>query len=74
MGLQPVETEATKRALSGKTGFDVILDNRNVPVYSAYAPIQIKGLNWAILSELDEDEGSRLHWRCAAHSPQCLLV
>ncbi len=57
LGLQPVKTLAAKRALAGETGFDVILDYRDVPVYSAYAPIEIKGLNWAILSEIDEEEG-----------------
>ena len=57
LGLQQVETLAAKRALAGETGFDVILDYRDVPVYSAYAPIKIKGLNWAILSEIDEEEG-----------------
>ena len=57
MGLQPVDTVASNKALSGETGFEVVLDYRNVPVYSAYAPIEIKGLKWAILSEIDEEEG-----------------
>ena len=57
LGLQPVNTEASQRALKGQTGFDIILDYRGVPVYSAYAPIEIKGLTWGILSEIDETEG-----------------
>ena len=57
LGLQPVNTDASRAALSGQTGFDVILDYRGVPVYSAYSPVEIKGLNWAILSEIDEAEG-----------------
>ncbi len=57
MGLQPVNTVASQKALSGKSGFEVVLDYRNIPVYSAYAPIEIKGLKWAILSEIDEEEG-----------------
>ena len=57
LGLQPVDTEASRAALSGQTGFDVILDYRGIPVYSAFTPLNIKGLNWAILSEIDESEG-----------------
>jgi methyl-accepting chemotaxis protein len=57
LGLQPVGTDASRRALAGESGFDVVLDYRNVPVFSAYAPVNIKGLNWAILSEIDEEEG-----------------
>ena len=56
MGLQPVNTLAAKKALSGQAGFDVVLDYRNVPVYSAFAPLNIKGLQWAVLSEIDEEE------------------
>lgn len=57
LGLQPVNTDASQRALTGQTGFDVVLDYRGTPVYSAYAPLDIKGLKWAILSEIEESEG-----------------
>jgi len=54
--LQMVKTPATKAALSGETGFQYIKDYRNIEVLSAYAPINVSGLNWAIISELDKDE------------------
>lgn len=56
IGLFPVKTDATQAALSGKTDFEIIKDYRDVSVLSAYAPINILGLNWAILAEIDEEE------------------
>jgi methyl-accepting chemotaxis protein len=56
IGLQPVKTQGTKVALAGKTGFDIFPDYRDVPVLSAYAPLNIPGLHWVIMSEIDEAE------------------
>jgi PAS domain S-box-containing protein len=56
IGLQPVSSTGSKAALAGRTGFDIITDYRNVSVLSAYAPIKFEGLNWAIMSEIDESE------------------
>lgn len=56
IGLLPVKTFATESALSGKTGFKLIKDYRGVDVLSAYSPINILGLNWAILAEIDKAE------------------
>ncbi|OAJ34764.1 methyl-accepting chemotaxis protein [Piscirickettsia salmonis] len=56
LGLQKVGTQGAKAALAGKAGFGEFLDYRNVPVLSAYAPLDIPGLNWGILSEVDVKE------------------
>lgn len=56
IGLQPVDTPATRSALSGVTGFRIFPDYRNVSVLSAYAPIEIPGLSWALMAEIDETE------------------
>ncbi len=56
ISLQPVNSPGSKAALAGITGFGIFPDYRNVPVLSAYAPIEFEGLNWAIMSELDETE------------------
>jgi len=56
ISLQPANTKGTKAALAGTTGFDIFPDYRNVPVLSAYAPIEIEGVNWAIMAEIDEAE------------------
>jgi methyl-accepting chemotaxis protein len=51
-----IEVEAPRRALEGSTGTMWLLDYRNVPVFNAYAPLDIPGLNWAIISKMDEHE------------------
>ena len=56
LGRQPVDTDASRRALSGESGFDIILDYREVSVLSAYAPLEIMGLKWGIMAEIDEAE------------------
>lgn len=50
---QKVLTEAAKQALVGKAGTQIVRDYRNIPVLSSYAPLQIDGLEWAIMSEID---------------------
>lgn len=56
IGLQTVNTLAAQKALQGNSGFDIIDDYRNIKVLSAWAPIEVLGLRWAIMSEADETE------------------
>ncbi len=56
IGLQPVDTQGTQAAIKGSTNFDIFPDYRNIAVLSAYAPLDIEGLKWAIMSEIDKDE------------------
>ena len=56
IGLQSVSTPGTKASLAGQEGFDIFPDYRNVPVLSAYTPLNIPGLNWVLLAEIDEAE------------------
>lgn len=56
IGLQTIQSPGSKKALAGESGTGVFLDYRNVSVVSAYAPLAIDGLNWAILSEVKEAE------------------
>jgi len=56
IGLHPIDTKGSKAALGGETGFDIFPDYRNVPVLSAYTPIEFLDLKWAIMSEIDEEE------------------
>ena len=51
--LQEVNTMAAQRALSGKEGTQEVRDYRGVPVLSAYKPLDIEGLRWVILAEMD---------------------
>jgi methyl-accepting chemotaxis protein len=56
IGLQPANSPKIQEALAGKSGFNTYPDYRNVPVLSAYAPVDINGLKWLILSEIDVSE------------------
>ncbi len=51
-----VDTEAARKALEGEEGQKVITDYNGNPVLSAYAPLKIAGLEWAILAEIDVAE------------------
>ncbi|MBF0101021.1 MAG: methyl-accepting chemotaxis protein [Desulfobacterales bacterium] len=51
-----IDTEATKAALSGITDQKMILDYRGNLVLSAYTPIQIGDLKWALLVDIDKSE------------------
>ncbi len=55
---QRVKTEGAELALSGKKDIKIIKDYRGEPVLSAFAPLKINGLKWAILSEIDEAEAN----------------
>ncbi|WP_417508807.1 HAMP domain-containing methyl-accepting chemotaxis protein [Methylophaga sp.] len=56
LGILPVNSDGVDEALAGKSGFKIITDYRGTHVLSAYAPLDIPGLNWAILAEIDESE------------------
>ena len=56
IGLQPSQTEGSEAALNGKTDTRKIADYRGVPVLSAFKPLKIKDMHWAIMSEMDEEE------------------
>jgi methyl-accepting chemotaxis protein len=56
IGLQVIETLGTRAAVGGTTGFDIFPDYRGVSVLSAYTPVQIPGLKWVLMSEIDEEE------------------
>jgi len=53
---QPVHTDAAEQAISGESGTRVVRNYRGTPVLSAYAPVEISGLAWNILSEIDVTE------------------
>lgn len=51
-----VETEGAKNALAGKSGAEILTDYNGNPVLSAYSPVDILGVKWALLAEIDESE------------------
>ena len=51
-----VNTEASKAAVTGKVGANVILDYNNNPVLSSYTPVKIGDTTWGLLAEIDVAE------------------
>jgi signal transduction histidine kinase len=51
-----VKTESVTNALAGKAGATTTNDYRSIPVLSSYCMIDVPGLHWAILAEIDMQE------------------
>ncbi len=51
-----VPTATVKKALAGKTGFDIVPDYRGIPVLSVHIPFDFEGVRWALMAEIDEAE------------------
>jgi methyl-accepting chemotaxis protein len=51
-----VDTEASRDALAGNTGAEMITDYLGNSVLSAYTPVQLGDAKWAMLAEISEDE------------------
>jgi len=72
-----VNTEAAKLAVAGKTGTKIITDYNGNPVLSAYTAINVNGIKWALLSEIDVAEAFKpmyqMYWNIAYVITLCLL-
>ncbi|MBE9065654.1 HAMP domain-containing protein [Leptolyngbya cf. ectocarpi LEGE 11479] len=54
---QKIDNEATARALGGEDGFTIVSDPfHGDTVFASYAPLNLNGLNWVILTEMDANE------------------
>ncbi len=53
---EKIDTEGARDAVAGITGEKRILDYRENPVFSSYTPLNIQGLNWIMIAEIDEAE------------------
>ncbi len=51
-----VNTLATKKVFDGYSGTELIEDYRGEEVLSSFDLVDIEGLNWAIITEIDKDE------------------
>jgi methyl-accepting chemotaxis protein len=50
------ETVATKTALQGNSGAEIILDYNGHSVFSVFEPMEFEGINWAVIAEIDQAE------------------
>ncbi|MGY3568696.1 methyl-accepting chemotaxis protein [Vibrio paucivorans] len=51
-----VRTQATREALAGKMGANIITDYNGNQVLSSYAPLDIGDFRWALVAEIDQSE------------------
>jgi signal transduction histidine kinase/ActR/RegA family two-component response regulator len=51
-----VDTDASREALQGIEDKKIVVDYRGKPVLSAYTPIIINDVKWALIAEVDEEE------------------
>jgi methyl-accepting chemotaxis protein len=56
IGILPVRSPAVDLALEGRSGFMRFRNPQGKEVLSAYTPLDIAGLNWALLAEMETDE------------------
>jgi len=54
-----IDTNASKQALEGKKGAEIVLDYNGNSVLSAYTPIHMGDITWALMAEIDEEEVRR---------------
>jgi methyl-accepting chemotaxis protein len=65
-----VDTQAVALAFAGKTATQEVIDYNGNPVLSAFSPLPVQGLNWAILAEIDQAEA----FAGAQHLAQASLI
>ncbi|MDJ0681130.1 MAG: adenylate/guanylate cyclase domain-containing protein [Xenococcaceae cyanobacterium MO_167.B52] len=53
---QKINTTATKKALAGEIGIDLEKDYRGVMTLSSFRPLNLYGLDWAIVAQMDMSE------------------
>ncbi len=53
---QKVDTEPVKKALAGVSGTMITPDYRKIEVLSSYTSLNINGMSWAFLAEIDAEE------------------
>ncbi len=55
-GMGSIDTEASREALSGRSGNKIIIDYNGNQVFSVFSPLKVGDLSWAILAEIDKVE------------------
>ncbi|MDI9246299.1 methyl-accepting chemotaxis protein [Marinobacter sp. CHS3-4] len=73
-----VESPAIDQALAGESGEMVVDDYRGQQTFTAYRPITLAGLNWALIAKVDHDEAlapvDQLWWASAIGIALVILV
>ncbi len=56
IGLQTIDSPTARKALQGESGYQIFTNAQGIDILSAYSPLDISGLNWAILAEIQAHE------------------
>lgn len=56
--MEEIRQDSATKALNGMTGTQLEKNNRGIEVLTAYAPLEIPGVNWVIMSTMTEEEAS----------------
>ncbi len=56
MGLLKIDTLGADEVLDGSSGFAIYKDYRGIEVLGAYEPINVSGVNWGLIAEIDKAE------------------
>ena len=59
VGLVAVDSEATRPALAGQSGFINFADYRGIDSIGAYGPLKVQGLNWAVVAKINKAEADQ---------------
>lgn len=51
-----INTETAQKALAGETGIEISSDYNHTPVLTAYTPLNLFGIQWAVISQMDLSE------------------
>ncbi len=51
-----IDSEASKRAIAGKTGVVKAHDYRGATILGAYSPLKLNNVHWGIVSKMDQSE------------------
>jgi signal transduction histidine kinase len=51
-----VKTKPVMQAMAGNSGVAATIDYRNIPVLSSFSLVEVQGLKWSILAEIDVKE------------------
>lgn len=56
MNVLPVTGETVDLAFKGRSGIGVVTGYRGEPVLSAYGPVELESLHWAVMTQMDKAE------------------
>ncbi len=61
----PVRTESVRKAFTQNEGTQLNYDYRGIQTLSSYSKLQVPGLNWVIIAEIDKKEAMRPVYKLA---------